>query len=109
MLKSEMKYVGVDVCVGGWLGVGLDNGRGHEVKGFMEFADLVAYFSDACFILVDMPIGLNPDTQWPIRPCDTSGSDHIKSLGRGDWERVSLAQPPVGGDSREGRGEVVEW
>ena len=43
MLISEMKYVGVDGCVGGWLGVGLDNGEGHEVKGFMEFADLVTY------------------------------------------------------------------
>ena len=91
MLKSEMKYVGVDGCVGGWLGVGLDNGRGHEVKGFMEFADLVAYFSDACLILVDMPIGLNPDTQWPIRPCDTQARTILNRLG---GETGSVFPPP---------------
>jgi predicted RNase H-like nuclease len=81
MLRSEMKYVGVDWCVGGWLSVGLDNGDGYEVKGFMEFADLVAYFSDACLILVDMPIGLNPDTQQPIRPCDTQARTILNRLG----------------------------
>ena len=81
MLRSEMKYVGVDGCVGGWLSVGLDNRNSYEVKGFMEFADLVAYFSDACLILVDMPIGLNPDTQQPIRPCDTQARTILKRLG----------------------------
>ena len=91
MLKSEMKYVGVDGCVGGWLGVGLDNGRGHEVKGFMEFADLVAYFSDACLILVDTPIGLNPDAQHPIRPCDTQARIILRRLG---GETASVFPPP---------------
>ena len=81
MLRSEMKYVGVDGCVGGWLSVGLDNGNGYEVKGFMEFADLVAYFSDACLILVDMPIGLNLNAQQPIRPCDTNARIILNRLG----------------------------
>ena len=71
MTRSEMKYLGVDGCVGGWLSVGLDNRNSYEVKGFMEFVDLVEYFSDARLILVDAPIGLNPDTQQPIRRCDT--------------------------------------
>ena len=81
MPRSEMKYVGVDGCVGGWLSVGLDNGDSYEVKGFMEFGDLVAYFSDACLILVDMPIGLNPDTQQPIRRCDTKARTILNCLG----------------------------
>ena len=81
MLRSEMKYVGVDGCVGGWLGIGLDNRNRYEVKGFMEFADLVAYFSNACLILVDMPIGLNPDSQDPIRPCDTEARTILECLG----------------------------
>ena len=106
MLISEMKYVGVDGCVGGWLGVGLDNGTGHEVKGFMEFADLVAYFSDACLILVDMPIGLNPAAQRPIRPCDTQARTILRCLG---GETGSVFPPPnrrLAGAARRGE---VKW
>ena len=81
MNRSEMKYIGVDGCVGGWLSVGLDDRNGYEVKGFMEFVDLLAYFSDARLILIDMPIGLNPDCQRPIRPCDTKARTILNRWG----------------------------
>ena len=77
MRRSEMQYVGVDGCVGGWLSVGLDDGDGRELKGFMEFVDLVAYFSNARLILVDIPIGLNPGNQYPKRPCDTQARTRV--------------------------------
>ena len=58
MTKSKSKYVGVDGCPCGWVSIGLDDNGGYEVKGFMEFKDLVDYYSDASLILVDVPIGL---------------------------------------------------
>ena len=106
MLTSEMKYVGVDGCVGGWLGVGLDNGEGHEVKGFMEFADLVAYFSDACLILVDMPIGLNPDAQHPKRPCDTQARTILRCLGGKTGSVFPSPNRRLAGAARRGE---VKW
>ena len=91
MIRSEMKYVGVDGCVGGWLSVGLDDRNSYEMKGFMEFVDLVEYFSDARLILVDAPIGLNPDTQQPIRRCDTQARTILEHLG---GESGSVFPPP---------------
>ena len=58
MTKSNAKYVGVDGCKTGWIGIGLCDGDGHEVKVFTKFRDLVDHYSAACLILVDMPIGL---------------------------------------------------
>ena len=112
MLRSEMKYVGVDGCVGGWLSVGLDNRNRYEVKGFMEFADLVAYFSDACLILVDMPIGLNPDTQQPIRPCDTQARTILECWGGKSGSvfpapNRSLAEAAMRGEVKWLKGHVV--
>lgn len=70
MAVSEMKYVGVDGCKGGWLCVGLnDDNDYYEVKGFWEFSDLLDYYKDACLILVDMPIGL-PSPGPEARTCD---------------------------------------
>ncbi len=58
MAGSEMKYVGVDGATCGWFSVGLDDDAGFEVKVFEEFAELVKHYSNACLILIDMPIGL---------------------------------------------------
>ena len=63
MTKSKSKYVGVDGCPCGWVSIGLDDNCGYEVKVFAEFGDLVDYYSDACLILVDMPIGLPKGSQ----------------------------------------------
>ena len=68
MTDSAIKYVGVDGCKDGWIGVGLSDGDGWDVNVCKDFADLVACFGDACVILVDIPIGL-PEDAAP-RVCD---------------------------------------
>ena len=89
MVTSEMKYVGVDGCVGGWLAVGLDDADGWEVKGVFEFVDLVRYFANARLILVDMPIGLNWGRQDPKRNCDTKSAASTESKRRTRPKRFS--------------------
>ena len=69
MTDSAIKYVGVDGCKGGWIGIGLSDGDGcPKVEVCNDFADLVACFGDACVILVDIPIGLPEDAV--TRACD---------------------------------------
>ena len=58
MTDSAIKYVGVDGCGCGWIGIGLADDGCPKVAVCEEFADLVACFGDACVILVDIPIGL---------------------------------------------------
>lgn len=73
MSDSAIKYVGVDGCPCGWIGVGLDDGDGWEVKAFIKFSELVGHFKDACIILVDIPIGLvknAKDVKRGGRDCD---------------------------------------
>ena len=78
MTDSAIKYVGVDGCKAGWIGVGLGDDDGcPKVKVCKEFADLVACFGDACVILVDIPIGLYEDAA--PRACDIEAR---KKLGR---------------------------
>ena len=70
MAGSEVKYVGVDACKGGWFSVGLGDDSEYETKVFAEFSDLLGCYQDASLILVDIPIGLpfpGPDP----RDCDT--------------------------------------
>ena len=63
MTDSAIKYVGVDGCPCGWIGVGLDDGGGSEVKASIKFCELIEHFKDACVILVDVPIGLVEDVE----------------------------------------------
>ena len=55
---SKSKFVGVDGCPYGWFSVGLDNGDGYEVKAFRKFRELLDHYTEACLVLVDIPIGL---------------------------------------------------
>ena len=68
MTDSAIKYVGVDGCKAGWIGVGLSDGDFWNVEVCENFADLAACFGDACVILVDIPIGLYQDDA--PRVCD---------------------------------------
>ena len=71
MTDSVIKYVGVDGCKGGWVGVGLsDDGGCPKIEVCKDFADLVDCFGDACVILVDIPIGLCEDGKPNFRVCD---------------------------------------
>ena len=70
MTDSAIKYVGVDGCKEGWIGVGLDDHGGSDVKVCKDFCDILEHFKDACVILVDMPIGLREDMQPGGRDCD---------------------------------------
>ena len=70
MTDSAIKYVGVDDCKAGWIGVGLDDGDGWEIKVCGKFCDLLVHFGDACIVLVDMPIGLHEDGKPSFRACD---------------------------------------
>ena len=68
MTDSAIKYVGVDGCKGGWIGVGLSDDGRSEVAVCADFSDIVACFGDACVIFVDIPIGLYEDAT--PRACD---------------------------------------
>ncbi len=56
MTKSE--FVGVDGCRSGWFSVGFGSRGCYELKVFPAFSELLAYYSDAKLVLVDIPIGL---------------------------------------------------
>ncbi len=90
MTKSNAKYVGVDGCPCGWVSIGLDGDCGYEVKGFMEFKDLVDYYSDASLILVDIPIGLPKEEPLSFRKCDEEArSDKVLGEYRSRVFRVA--------------------
>ena len=79
MTDSAIKYVGVDGCKAGWIGVGLGDGDGWEVNVCKEFADIAARFGDACVILVDIPIGLYQDST--PRACDKEARNTLGNRG----------------------------
>ena len=86
MTDSVIKYVGVDVCKAGWIGVGLDDGDGWDVKASVDFSDMLAHFGDASIILVDMPIGLPEDGKPSLRDCDGEARRKLGELWRSVFE-----------------------
>ena len=74
---SAIKYVGVDGCKAGWVGVGLDDGDGARVKVREKFSEILECFGDACLIIVDMPIGL-PNGVPTYRCCDNEARDKLE-------------------------------
>lgn len=66
MAKSD--FVGVDGCRGGWFSVGLNCQGSFAVEVFRSFDELLAHYSEARLVLVDIPIGL-PDGPGE-RDCD---------------------------------------
>ena len=70
MTDSAIKYVGVDGCKAGWIGVGLDDGDGARVKVREKFSEILECFEDARLILVDIPIGLLEEATRGGRDCD---------------------------------------
>jgi predicted RNase H-like nuclease len=52
-----MRAVGVDGCRGGWVAVGLADGRFEEPRVFRTFAEVLEEYDDAGAIGVDIPIG----------------------------------------------------
>lgn len=91
MSKSQAKYVGVDGCPCGWLTIGLDDGDDYEVKVFVEFHELVEYYSEACLILVDIPIGLPRPGPEP-RNCDTEARKKLGSPRSSSVFRVPIRE-----------------
>ena len=77
MSDGAIKYVGVDGCPCGWIGVGLDDGDGTSVKVRGKFSEILECFGDACLILVDMPIGL-PNGVPTYRCCDNEARGKLK-------------------------------
>ena len=77
MAVSKMKYVGVDGCPYGWFSVGLDDGEGFKVEKFETFSELVEHYSDACLILVDMPIGVPDNGASSYRKCDEAARQKL--------------------------------
>ena len=70
MSDSVIKYVGVDGCKAGWIGIGLADDGYPKVAVCEDISDIVASFKDACVILVDIPIGLPEDGKPIFRVCD---------------------------------------
>ena len=65
---AQSEFVGVDGCPAGWFSVGLDQCGGYENKKFKKFSQLLAHYSNASLILVDIPIGLPEGPEG--RDCD---------------------------------------
>ncbi len=61
--------VGVDGCQAGWIAVTALDGAGLTYRVHSSFSELLASWSGADRILVDIPIGL-PWRDCPSRPCD---------------------------------------
>ena len=78
MSTIKTKYVGVDGCKAGWIGIGLKDADGYETKVFEQFSELLEHYQEACLVLVDIPIGL-PDPGPEPRLCDTEAR---RNLGR---------------------------
>ena len=56
---GQSEFVGVDGCKGGWFSIGFNNRRdNYEMAVFPSFSELLAHYSDASLVLVDIPIGL---------------------------------------------------
>lgn len=77
MSDSAIKYVGVDGCKAGWIGVGLDDGDGTRVNVREKFSEILECFGGASLILVDMPIGL-PNGVPTYRSCDNEARGKLK-------------------------------
>ena len=78
MTDSVIKYVGVDGCKAGWIGVGLDDGDGTRVKVREKFSEILECFGDACLIIVDMPIGLPEGAAPAYRPGDYEAREKLE-------------------------------
>ncbi|MBC5862808.1 DUF429 domain-containing protein [Flavobacterium turcicum] len=60
-----MKSVGIDGCRSGWITVSSEM----EVYKFDTIQNVINFYGDDCFYLIDMPIGL-PDKENPVRACE---------------------------------------
>ncbi|MGD8649490.1 MAG: DUF429 domain-containing protein [Desulfobacterales bacterium] len=65
------KYIGVDGCKAGWFFIAIGPGDALEYGIFTTIKRLWCTYSEARFILVDIPIGL-PSTEVKTRPCDNA-------------------------------------
>ena len=74
---NKVEFVGVDGCSAGWFSVGFDRFGGYEVEVFTSFEGLLAHYSHAQLVLVDIPIGLPEGPE--RRECDRQAR---KLLGR---------------------------
>ncbi len=71
------EFVGVDGCPAGWFSVGFDRQGGYELEVSGSFGELLARYSGARLVLVDIPIGLPEGPE--RRECDSLAR---KLLGR---------------------------
>lgn len=100
---SKSKYVGVDGCPYGWFSVGFDDYDHYELEIFEHFEEVVAHYSQARRILVDMPIGLPCPGPEP-RHCDTEARKKLGSPRSSSVFRVPIREAIYmvqGGASRE--------
>ena len=65
---GRSEFVGVDGCKRGWFSVGLDRRGNYEMAVFLSVRELLAHYSDANLVLVDIPIGLPEGPEG--RDCD---------------------------------------
>ena len=81
MTDSAIKYVGVDGCKGGWIGIGLADDGCSKVEVCEDFSEMLKCFSDASLILVDTPIGLVEDGESCDRVCDKEARRKLRDRG----------------------------
>jgi predicted RNase H-like nuclease len=63
------KHIGVDACKAGWFLIAIGPGEELEFGIFTTIEKLWRTYSEARFILIDIPIGL-PSKEIKTRPCD---------------------------------------
>ena len=63
------KYIGVDGCKAGWFFVAIGPADNLEIGIFETIENLWQTYSDAKWLLIDIPIGL-PSIGTKVRPCD---------------------------------------
>ena len=90
MIDSGIKYVGVDGCKAGWIGVGLGDGVESCVTVCGDFSEVLTHFGDASVVLVDIPIGLPDGIERGGRACDIAAR---KVLNTEDVKKGSSVFP----------------
>ncbi len=82
------KYIGVDSCKAGWFFVAIGPGDAHEFGIFATIETLWRAYSEAKWILIDIPIGL-PSREIKKRPCDKAARQALSPL-----RHHSIFSPP---------------
>jgi len=73
----KQRYLGIDGCKAGWFFVSIGPGGESEFGIFGNIENLFSAYSDAKWMLIDIPIGL-PSAEIPKRVCDSQARQILR-------------------------------